>query len=286
MATVLLGGIRGSSMLFRQLLWDVARSPIGFFEQTPIGNLLNRFSKETDIVDVDIPDKLRSLLIYAFGLLEVSLVVTVVTPLAVVALLPLLLLYAGFQSLYVASSCQLKRLESARHSFVCSHVAETFQGSAVVRAFRAQDPFVAQNDAYMDERQRASFPRLVADRWLAANLELLGNGLVFVAAMCAVLSKAHLSAGLVGFSVSAALQVTQTLQWAVRSWTDLESSIVSVERMKDYARTPKEVIGGRRVGVVPHLGLNCRRRWTRAAPAISFGAPTGGQRHSQGSSSG
>ncbi|XP_073071627.1 ATP-binding cassette sub-family C member 6 isoform X4 [Manis javanica] len=240
MATVLLGGIRGSSMLFRQLLWDVARSPIGFFEQTPIGNLLNRFSKETDIVDVDIPDKLRSLLIYAFGLLEVSLVVTVVTPLAVVALLPLLLLYAGFQSLYVASSCQLKRLESARHSFVCSHVAETFQGSAVVRAFRAQDPFVAQNDAYMDERQRASFPRLVADRWLAANLELLGNGLVFVAAMCAVLSKAHLSSGLVGFSVSAALQVTQTLQWAVRSWTDLESSIVSVERMKDYARTPKE----------------------------------------------
>lgn len=47
-------------------------------------------------------------------------------------------------------------------------------------------------------------------RWLAANLELLGNGLVFAAATCAVLSKAHLSAGLVGFSVSAALQVLLT----------------------------------------------------------------------------
>uniref|UniRef100_A0A8D1AD16 ABC-type glutathione-S-conjugate transporter n=1 Tax=Sus scrofa TaxID=9823 RepID=A0A8D1AD16_PIG len=131
MATVLLGGIRASTLLFRKLLWDVARSPIGFFEQTPIGNLLNRFSKETDIVDVDIPDRLRSLLMYAFGLLEVALVVTVATPLAVVAVLPLLLLYAGFQ-------------------------------------------------------------------------------------------------------------VTQTLQWAVRSWTDLESSIVSVERLRDYALTPKE----------------------------------------------
>ena len=97
MATVLLGGIRASTLLFRKLLWDVARSPIGFFEQTPIGNLLNRFSKETDIVDVDIPDRLRSLLMYAFGLLEVALVVTVATPLAVVAVLPLLLLYAGFQ---------------------------------------------------------------------------------------------------------------------------------------------------------------------------------------------
>ncbi|XP_016051789.1 PREDICTED: multidrug resistance-associated protein 6 [Miniopterus natalensis] len=239
-AAVLLGGVRASSLLFRRLLWDVARSPIGFFERTPVGNLLNRFSKETDTVDVDIPDKLRSLLIYTFGLLEVSLVVTVATPLAAVAILPLLLLYAWFQSLYVATSCQLRRLESVRHSFVCSHVVETFQGSAVVRAFQAQRPFVAQNNVHMDESQRVSFPRLVADRWLAANLELLGNGLVFAAATCAVLSKAHLSAGLVGFSVSAALQVTQTLQWAVRSWTDLESSIMSVERMQDYAGTPKE----------------------------------------------
>uniref|UniRef100_A0A667HVU3 ATP binding cassette subfamily C member 6 n=1 Tax=Lynx canadensis TaxID=61383 RepID=A0A667HVU3_LYNCA len=173
MAMVLLAGIRASRLLFQRLLWDVAQCPIGFFERTPIGNLLNRFSKETDTVDVDIPDKLRSLLIYAFGLLEVSLVVTVTTP------------------LLLSPSCRC-------------------------------------------------WSSMLGFRWLATNLELLGNVLVLAAAMCAVLSKAHLSAGLVGFSVSAALQVTQTLQWAVRSWTDLESSIVSVERMKDYVQTPKE----------------------------------------------
>ncbi|KAJ1067345.1 hypothetical protein K5549_010463 [Capra hircus] len=215
-------------------------------------------------------DKLRSLLMYAFGLLEVGLVVTVATPLAVVAILPLLLLYAGFQSLYVASSCQLRRLESARYSYVCSHVAETFQGGPVVRAFRVQGPFVAQNDAHMDETQRVCFPRLVADRWLAANLELVGNGLVFAAAMCAVLSKAHLSPGLVGFSVSAALQVTQTLQWAVRSWTDLESSIVSVERLKDYAQTPKEVTGGRGQIEFRDFGLRYRPELPLAVRGVSF----------------
>lgn len=83
--------------------------------------------------------------------------VSVTSPLPTYPLPPL-------QSLYVATSCQLRRMESARHSFVCSHVAETFQGGAVVRAFRAQGPFVAQNNAYMDESQRVSFPRLVADR--------------------------------------------------------------------------------------------------------------------------
>ncbi|XP_054992088.1 LOW QUALITY PROTEIN: ATP-binding cassette sub-family C member 6 [Sorex araneus] len=240
MAMVLVGGVRASSLLFRRLLWDVARSPVGFFERTPIGNLLNRFSKETDTVDVDIPDKLRLLLNYAFELLEVILVVTVATPLAILAVLPLLVIYAAFQSLYVASSCQLRRLESDRHSAVCSHLAESFQGGTVLRAFREQRAFVAQNDARLDESQRVSFLKLVADRWLATNLELLGNGLVLVAATCAVLARARLSAGLVGFSISASLKVTQTLQWAVRSWTELESNIVSVERMKDYAHTPKE----------------------------------------------
>lgn len=97
MAVVLLAGVRASHQLFRQLLWDVVRSPLGFFERTPVGNLLNRFSKETDTVDVDIPDKLRLLLTYAFELLEVILVVTVATPLAILAVLPLLVLYVGFQ---------------------------------------------------------------------------------------------------------------------------------------------------------------------------------------------
>jgi ATP-binding cassette subfamily C (CFTR/MRP) protein 6 len=43
-------------------------------------------------------------------------------------------------------------------------MAETFQGSLVVRAFRAQASFTAQHDALMDENQRVSFPKLVADR--------------------------------------------------------------------------------------------------------------------------
>lgn len=63
-------------------------------------------------------------------------------------------------------------------------------------------------------------------------------------------------------------QVTQTLQWAVRSWTDLESSIVSVERMKDYARTPKEVTGGRRGGGRVPPGLTAEGRRPRSTSQV------------------
>lgn len=39
------------------------------------------------------------------------------------------------------------------------------------------------------------------------------------------------------------LQVTGILSWIVRSWTDVENNIVSVERVNEYAETVKEVSG-------------------------------------------
>ncbi|XP_072454182.1 ATP-binding cassette sub-family C member 6 isoform X5 [Notamacropus eugenii] len=223
------------------------------------------------------------------------------------------------RSLYVASSCQLRRLESVSRSPIYSHISETCQGGAVIRAFQAQDQFLVQNDSRIDEHQKTSFPRLVADRWLATNMEILGNILVFTAASFAVFSKPHLSPGIVGFSVSMALQrpwnvgareisvterpanlsqkvlhtadwapglgaeyspavavaprgkdpsglqgrnlqrprgslhpqVTEILHWAVRSSTDLENNIVSVERMRDYTKTSKEA-----PWTLPHNGIS------------------------------
>lgn len=67
--------------------------------------------------------------------------------------------------------------------------------------------------------------------------------------------------------------MTQTLQWAVRSWTDLESSIVSVERLRDYALTPKEVMG-RGAGAVLPPGLRAEDAGPRLTPAMGFGVPT------------
>ncbi|XP_075755486.1 ATP-binding cassette sub-family C member 6 isoform X3 [Pelodiscus sinensis] len=239
-AAVLLGGVIASHKLFRQLLENVARSPMMFFEQTPIGNLLNRFSKETDAIDTIIPDKLKSLLGFLFSLLEIYIAVIVATPVAVVAIVPLTVLYAVFQNFYVATSCQVRRLEAASRSPIYSHISETFQGSSVIRAYKEQQKFILQNDSKVDENQRTCFPGVVADRWLATNLEFLGNGIVLFAALFAVISKTHLSPGIVGFSISYALQITGVLNWMVRSWTEIETNIVSVEKVNEYSKTPKE----------------------------------------------
>ncbi|KAM9598634.1 multidrug resistance-associated protein 1 isoform 3-T3 [Morphnus guianensis] len=239
-AAVLLGGVLASHKLFLQLLRNVARSPMVFFEQTPIGNLLNRFSREMDAIDSVIPDKLKSLLGFLFNLLEIYLVIIVATPRAAMAIVPLTVLYAAFQHFYVITSCQLRRIEAASRSPIYSHISETFQGSSVIRAHKAQERFILKSNFLVDENQRICFPGAVADRWLATNLEFLSNGIVLFAALFAAMGRTHLSPGTAGFSISYALQITGVLNWMVRSWTEIENNIVSVERVREYLRTPKE----------------------------------------------
>ncbi|XP_014750816.1 PREDICTED: multidrug resistance-associated protein 6-like isoform X6 [Sturnus vulgaris] len=242
-AAVLLGGVLASHQLFLQLLSSVMRSPMLFFEQTPIGHLLNRFSRDMDAVDSVIPDKLKSVLGFLFNLLEIYLVIVVATPWAAMAIVPLTVLYTAFQHFYVTTSCQLRHMEAASRSPIYSHISETFQGSSVIRAHKDQQRFISKSNFLVDENQRICFPGAVADRWLATNLEFLGNGIVLFAALFATMSRTQLSPGTAGFSLSYALQITGVLNWMVRSWTEVENNIVSVERVREYLRTPKEALG-------------------------------------------
>lgn len=65
----------------------------------------------------------------------------------------------------MASSRQLKRLESVTRSPVYSHFNETLLGVSVIRAFAEQERFICQSDLKVDENQKAYYPSIVANRW-------------------------------------------------------------------------------------------------------------------------
>uniref|UniRef100_A0A5F9DU00 Multidrug resistance-associated protein 1 n=1 Tax=Oryctolagus cuniculus TaxID=9986 RepID=A0A5F9DU00_RABIT len=237
---VSIGGIFASRRLHLDLLHNVLRSPMSFFERTPSGNLVNRFSKELDTVDSMIPQVIKMFMGSLFSVVGACIIVLLATPIAAVIIPPLGLVYFFVQRFYVASSRQLKRLESVSRSPVYSHFNETLLGVSVIRAFEEQERFIRQSDLKVDENQKAYYPSIVANRWLAVRLECVGNCIVLFAALFAVISRHSLSAGLVGLSVSYSLQVTAYLNWLVRMSSEMETNIVAVERLKEYSETEKE----------------------------------------------
>uniref|UniRef100_A0A8C2SF61 Multidrug resistance-associated protein 1 n=1 Tax=Capra hircus TaxID=9925 RepID=A0A8C2SF61_CAPHI len=211
-----------------------------FFERTPSGNLVNRFSKELDTVDSMIPQVIKMFMGSLFNVIGACIIILLATPMAAVIIPPLGLIYFFVQRFYVASSRQLKRLESVSRSPVYSHFNETLLGVSVIRAFEEQERFIRQSDLKVDENQKAYYPSIVANRWLAVRLECVGNCIVLFASLFAVISRHSLSAGLVGLSVSYSLQVTAYLNWLVRMSSEMETNIVAVERLKEYSETEKE----------------------------------------------
>ncbi|XP_072523441.1 ATP-binding cassette sub-family C member 3 isoform X2 [Salminus brasiliensis] len=238
--TLAMGKIQAARKLHQGLLDNKFHTPQAFFDTTPIGRIINRFSKDIYVIDEALPSTILMFLGTFFASVSTMIVIVSSTPIFAVVVVPLALVYFFVQRFYVATSRQLKRLESVSRSPIYSHFSETITGTSVIRAYGRNSAFVLLSDMKVDENQKSYYPGIVSNRWLGVRIEFIGNCIVLFAAVFAVLGKESLSPGLVGLSVSYALQVTMSLNWMVRMTSDLESNIVAVERVKEYSETPSE----------------------------------------------
>ncbi|XP_050728628.1 multidrug resistance-associated protein 1-like isoform X5 [Eriocheir sinensis] len=232
--------VRAAKYLHKMLLGNIMRSPMSFFDVTPTGRIVNRFSKDIDTVDVMLPTNFRSWIGCFISVVATFVVILAATVEFAYVMVPTLIIYYFVQVLYVATSRQLKRIESVSRSPIYSHFQETLQGAPTIRAFGKQHVFIKESESRVDFNMISSNPSIMANRWLAVRLEFIGNIMTFSAAMFAVGRRGSISGGVVGLSVTYALSVTQTLNWLVRMTSDVETNIVSVERIKEYTETPQE----------------------------------------------
>lgn len=94
---VSIGGIFASRHLHLNLLHNVLRSPMSFFERTPSGNLVNRFSKEIDTIDSTIPPIIKMFMGSTFNVIGACIIILLATPIAAVIIPPLGLVYLFVQ---------------------------------------------------------------------------------------------------------------------------------------------------------------------------------------------
>ncbi|XP_037086606.1 multidrug resistance-associated protein 1-like isoform X1 [Pollicipes pollicipes] len=235
--TCLLGG---AQLLHSILMSNVIRMPMSFFDTTPLGRTINRFSKDVDVLDNTMPMVVRGFIMTLVVVLGTFFAICYATPIFTAVIVPLLGVYYFMQLVYVSTSRQLKRLESVSRSPIYSHFSETITGAVTIRAFSKSADFLLQSEEKVDNNQACYYPSMVANRWLAFRLDMVGTAITFFASLFSVLARDTINVGLVGMSVSYALQVTTTLNWLVRMTSDVETNIVAVERIKEYSETPQE----------------------------------------------
>lgn len=236
---LVLGSLIAAGSLQKSLLKRVLRLPMSFFDSQPTGRLLNRFTKDVEAVDTSLQSSISSFLSCSVSVLWSLIVVVAVSPATAAAFFPITFAYAKIQGRYVATSRELKRLDSLAMSPIFSHFSETLQGLAVVRAFRAQESFRTKNKYLLDESNKCFWPIQAVNRWLSVRLELLGTFIVLCSAIV-VSGIVPTSAGLAGLALTSALNLTGLMSWMVRQTTELEVNMNSVERLIEYDDEPTE----------------------------------------------
>uniref|UniRef100_A0A0P6J763 Canalicular multispecific organic anion transporter 1 n=1 Tax=Heterocephalus glaber TaxID=10181 RepID=A0A0P6J763_HETGA len=234
------GCIYASKTLHRQLLINILHAPMNFFDTTPTGRIVNRFSGDISTVDETLPQTLRSWLMCFLGIISTLVMICMATPIFAIIIIPLGIIYVSVQVFYVATSRQLKRLDSVTRSPIYSHFSETVTGLPVIRAFAHQQRFLMCNEMSIDTNQKCVFSWITSNRWLAIRLEFVGNLITFCSSLLLVIYKSTLTGDIVGFVLSNALNITQILNWLVRMTSETETNIVAVERIDEYINVKNE----------------------------------------------
>eukprot|EP00835_Amoeboradix_gromovi_P004157 NODE_308_length_11287_cov_0.209778.p1 type:complete len:1191 gc:universal NODE_308_length_11287_cov_0.209778:1986-5558(+) len=230
-----IGGYKASKILHENAILRVMNAPMSFFDTNPLGRILNRFSKDQDALDSQLPQSLRSFLTTFFTTIFSFAYMIVVTPLLAAPLVLLLVAYYFIQDFYRCTSRELKRIDAISKSPVYSLIGESMNGLSTIRAYREEERFMQLLDNHVDKNNRPAYSQLVAQRWLSLRLELIGAVLIFFAALFGIIGKDTIPVGVIALSLTYALSTTSSLNWCVRQLAELEVYMNSVERINFYA---------------------------------------------------
>ena len=236
--------------LHKILLRSVMDAPQKFFDDTDSGITLNRFSQDMTLIDGPLPGSASIFLACAYHASEPISFLLISKALwscfvqfgliavgsSYMALLCPALIFAVYflQKFYLRTSRQLRFLDLECKSPLYTHFGETVEGLSTIRAFGWQRPFIQANLTRLDTSQRPFYLLYCIQRWLNLVL-LLMVGVMAVAVMAlATTLQNTTSPGRIGVSLSAVVTFNQSLAMMMQFWTQMETSLGAIARVKGF----------------------------------------------------
>ncbi|XP_006211067.1 ATP-binding cassette sub-family C member 4 [Vicugna pacos] len=232
--------VSSSQTLHNKMFESILRAPVLFFDRNPIGRILNRFSKDIGHMDDLLPLTFLDFIQTFLQVIGVVSVAVAVIPWIAIPLVPLGIIFFVLRRYFLATSRDVKRLESTTRSPVFSHLSSSLQGLWTIRAYKAEQRFQELFDAHQDLHSEAWFLFLTTSRWFAVRLDAICALFVIVVAFGSLILANTLDAGRVGLALSYALTLMGMFQWCVRQSAEVENMMISVERVIEYTDLEKE----------------------------------------------
>lgn len=225
-----------------EALRGVLYAPMRFFDATPSGRILNRFSRDQFSIESQLSWRFLEFIASVTQLLITCLLIVLFIPSLTWFLFPIFALYYWMQLQYRPAARDTKRLDSIARSPRYAHYKETLAGLGVIRAFGQTQFFIQGFDSKLNTSVRMLFGAMLVNRWFSIRMPILSGAISMLTALSIVhLSQQNLILPAIGgLLLTYTLDFSSVLNWTVRSFSDVEARLTSVERLQHYAHIAPE----------------------------------------------
>lgn len=233
---------RAISSLYDEVTLRTSRMPISFFDHTPAGRIITRFSSDYGNVFRLFGGPLAEFCSIIFDLVIMAALITVASPYYLVFVILIAMMNYGVYRLNRNALRAARRELSASRSPSIAHFAETTQGASTIRSFRRQDSFLSRfqslDNYFLNQRLKTS-GRVILFSLQMNSLSALLLLLTGVAAYYLV-TNGLASVGSVGVAFSFIALSGNTVQMFFEWLTQFEEAMIGVERLDQYLRKDLE----------------------------------------------
>ncbi|KAI1344554.1 P-loop containing nucleoside triphosphate hydrolase protein [Xylariaceae sp. FL0016] len=233
--------ISSSRTMMNKAIRRVIRAPVAYFDTTPLGRLLNRFSKDVETMDFSLTEATRLYLHSLAGILGIFTMIIVYFQWSAIAIGVLLGLLVVLGHYYRRSAREVKRHEAVFRSTAFARFIEGLTGVPTIRSYKTHDTFSETLCHSIDDMNSATFLSSAIQRWLNLRLDLLGVAFLLVMGIFVIVDRDTRNPSTSGLVMSLTINAIQVLQVVVREWADVENAMNSTERIYSYAHSvPQE----------------------------------------------
>ncbi|KAF9977214.1 hypothetical protein BGZ73_006687 [Actinomortierella ambigua] len=233
--------VRAAEVIHSTMLRNVLRLPMSFFDTTPLGRIINRFSSDLYSIDEHLPWRFLDLSYVSTSFLLSLMVIGYVVPPVLLLLPPFWFALIFLQRYYLWAARSLKRILSAAKSPVYAKFNESLDGLATIRAMGLQQAYRQAHELRADHFANSFLAYSFSHEWLGLRLESMQAIMGLGCATLAVLARHTLRPSWVGLCLTYAITMDEDMMWLVRDFASLQNDLISIERVKEYAEdTPTE----------------------------------------------
>lgn len=230
-----------TSHVFHKLCLDkVLASPVSFFDVTPIGRVINRFSQDMAIIDEELSQSISQVIGMGGSCVGcIGAIVIASKGVFLFMIIPLFFLYGFIQKYYRASNTAISRVESITRSPIYADFSQVLAGTSTVRAYKEQTRYINRLEAYSDANTVPGVFGQIAGQWLAIRLDVLGALITLFMGILTVASRSSgfIPASYLGLGLNYAISLTFLLKMTVRILATAETQMNAVERFDFYINT-------------------------------------------------